>query len=913
MGAIECCKGADKNSDRYKNDRTLETIAKASNNSSERFIVNDNIKVNFEIYLKKRLDKLIDFDYAYCLRSNKNVKHKRRILINTEGSSRRVHFFSYSPGKIPYLISSITINPNIHVKDVKFLTKENSEFYALVLQEKGRSENIILINCLLKKETNKDLMQSMYSDNCSFNNTSFNGNFNNNNINNNENSKDSLENNYLNNNQNLLVKSRNHFIVKSGKKLSEDNFINLNNNNEEKITSQNSNYAQENTGRPFIFKEKNTTENFVRSSADSRDKINASESNHFIFNQNYKYSNDNEEGFNYEEIYQKQLLSKNSKNSKNLNSINSQSHSQNNNNNTNNQKTPKNLSQSATKASNYNNNNYSDNLFLNKKESKNFEEKNNNENNINFYNEYFTEVDLKSANNFFDNISLDKYGEINHLIFQKIIEKETKKIIFDNNTLYLHYEDKNVCKIINISPNFKEFSLARTYNVKLFDTLNDYVIHSHSSNDVTIIFYGLKFYFYKKGHLTFKMSLQEFFQFENIRKKQSFNYNNHNNYNYHNQERGLSSNHGNNHNKSSQYNLNVNNTLSSEYQNQRTEENSRKIIKFTSRSLGKNIFIDKLNPKKEKIDSKRIMTLEIIKITNTSKESFSTYNLKSFVETKKDINVETHNSETILLTNVKESEIYMSGDSLNEELYETMNNKNRNKFNDKEKEKEYNLKEKNININTNNNNNNKNFKQNSSKNSAKNSQKNSEANEINVVSLNSNEANLANFQQQKSGQNIEKLNNNNNRYATAEDLSFLMSGLCCLELPERAITTQFISVVKVNQDRKREMNEFMEDITILNKENKIRISEDIPLITYIYPGNLQSENIFFTGHVEGLVGIWDFNDLSLKLLFSLSSVTSTILKVSSVNYENSFILTNDSLISFDIETDEYLSNNNTLY
>ena len=103
-----------------------------------------------------------------------------------------------------------------------------------------------------------------------------------------------------------------------------------------------------------------------------------------------------------------------------------------------------------------------------------------------------------------------------------------------------------------------------------------------------------------------------------------------------------------------------------------------------------------------------------------------------------------------------------------------------------------------------------------------------------------------------------------------------------------------------------ELNDFLEDTTELNKDNKIRVCEEIPLITYIYPGNLQCENIFFTGHVDGLIGIWDFNNLSLKLLFSLDNVTSTILKAS-INNENSFIMTNDTFVSFDIDTDEYNS------
>ena len=204
MGTIECCKGENNKSEIYKlKDRSIDRnfTKGGTNNNTSNIIINDNIKVNFEIYLKKRLDKLIDFDYSYCFRSNKNIKHKRRILLNTEGSSRRVHFFSYSPGKIPYLISSITIHPNIHVKDVKFLTKENSEFYALILQEKGSMENVILINCLLKKESNKNLKHSMYSENFS-NNDSFQGNdINNNNINNEE-SKDS---NFL------LIKPKNNF------------------------------------------------------------------------------------------------------------------------------------------------------------------------------------------------------------------------------------------------------------------------------------------------------------------------------------------------------------------------------------------------------------------------------------------------------------------------------------------------------------------------------------------------------------------------------------------------------------------------------------------------------------------------------------------------------------------------------
>merc|ERR1712032_654863 len=96
MGVIECC-SADKYkySNQLKSDRNqqMDSAEKEENHCSEEFILNENIKVNFEIYLKKRLDKLVDFDFAYSLRTNKNVKHKRRILINTEGSSRRVHFF----------------------------------------------------------------------------------------------------------------------------------------------------------------------------------------------------------------------------------------------------------------------------------------------------------------------------------------------------------------------------------------------------------------------------------------------------------------------------------------------------------------------------------------------------------------------------------------------------------------------------------------------------------------------------------------------------------------------------------------------------------------------------------------------------------------------------------------------------
>lgn len=121
--------------------------------------INKIFKLNYSICLRNNLEKIVDYDFAYSSRKIKkeNFKYKKRIILHTESNFKKVHFFSYHLQSILFYISCLKINSNYYVRTVKFLNKEKSDAYTLVLENKSTHEIHILIGELVKeKENNKE-------------------------------------------------------------------------------------------------------------------------------------------------------------------------------------------------------------------------------------------------------------------------------------------------------------------------------------------------------------------------------------------------------------------------------------------------------------------------------------------------------------------------------------------------------------------------------------------------------------------------------------------------------------------------------------------------------------------------------------------------------------------------------------
>lgn len=512
--------------------------------------------------------------------------------------------------------------------------------------------------------------------------------------------------------------------------------------------------------------------------------------------------------------------------------------------------------------------------------------------------EFFSELNKKAVLHSFENVNMDKYGLYKHKINLIITEQNTKNIIIKNNFIILHFANTEKCKILKISNDLKGYSTIKQHPLASYDPYLDFIFPITEKS--TIIFEGLHIVYYSHDTILLKIKFIDLFyspekdfkilrgarsEYEENLKVIFFSENSNNIFIGNNVESSVLCTRG-----------KVNSKFcTSPIKSRENKINNLKATKKKPPSHGKSIRKDQL----EIIKINYIFLKENEDNNHIAKANRNYNDAQAADET---MNITFNNPDDIYCSNSgssldidypkdnnlkKKENIILLNQNSNKNLYQFVENIDITKFNPENEIADSNIYHKKTN----------------------------------------NSCRLSDIylDQSKSINNTDNQLDLSSNKENKELLTFYIAGLCGLyEYKKNKYSSmQFLASIKINKDS-NQYQEFINDNEnenflgnsknfnapydkydfgdspiVPNNYNKIRIISDISPICSIGNGNNLNGPIL-TGHIDGLICVWDLNNLSLKCVFSFDNISTSILKISNVYFENCLFMTNTNLVSLEL-------------